>query len=194
MATFTEPFTTSLALTWTTVVGNGIVMSGTTAGTLDGGAEIRVRAEHDVGSADMFSQVTWVSGGADSDRAQGVMTRCSTVADTCYSFEVNDFFERWQFLRFNAGTPTSISGGTVSRTISVPTTIRLESEGTTHRCMIDGVTVGTYSDGNIATNQRGGLYSYRSETLIVVDNFSTGDLPAPTIDALRRPIQTIQIP
>lgn len=179
--TFSEPFTTSLALTWATVFGGAVSVTGGTQGTLSG-TDTRVRAQHDVGTSDMFTQCTWTSGGADADRTFGVATRYSSSADTCYVFEVNDFNNRWQFYRFAAGTGVGISGF-VSRSIAPSITLRLESQGSTHRCYLDGSLIQTFTDSTITTGQRGGLTGYQPSG-ILFDNFSTGGL---TSIALRTP-------
>ena len=179
MATFTEPFTTSLTLTSTLVFGSdtGLAMSGTTQGTMTGTGENRVRFEHATGSPDMMSQITWVSGAGDADRSVAVITRYAAAADTCYVFEVNDNQNRWQLMCYVAGTPTSLSGGTVARAIATPVTIRLESQGTLHRCYIDNIQVGAYTDSTITTGDRGGIHCWAPNSLPVLDNFVTGSFP-----------------
>ena len=173
-STFSETFTTSLGLTWSSVSGGSIsVATGGTQGQLSGTSAI-VRAEHDVGSADMFTQVTWASGGTDADRTLGVCTRFSSSAQTFYLFEVDATLNSWQFWKFVAGVATSLSGAQ-SRTIDPSVTIRLESQGTSHRCYIGGVLVGTFTDSSISAGQRGGLNAYQPSG-ILFDNFSTGGL------------------
>lgn len=191
MTTYLEPFTTSLALTWSTVAGGALSVSGGSQGTLSG-ADTRVRAEHDVGSTDMFTQVTWVSGGTDTDRTLSVMARCASGADTAYILEANSAMSRWQLLKVVAGSFTSVSGGTVSRTITLPITVRLECQGTAQRCYLDSTLVGTYGDTDITTGQRGGIAAYNPGGTQLIDDFSTGALSDG--GSLRIPIQITQLP
>lgn len=172
--TFTEPFTTSLALTWATVTGGAISVTGSTSGTLSG-TSATVRAEHDVGSSDMFSQIVWNSGGTSADSTLGVVTRLSSSANTGYLFEIDDFTNTWTFSKVIAGAYTQLSSGSISPT--KPTTIRLESQGTSHRCYLGGALITTVTDSAISAGQRGGLVSYQpAATSIVFDNFATGSL------------------
>ena len=171
---FNEPFTTALALTWATVSGGAISVTGGTQGTLSTGGAT-VRAEHDCGSADMFTQVNWTAGGTAVDATLGVMTRFSSSANTAYLFEVDDFSNVWTFSKVVAGTYTQLATGSVSP--SKPTTLRLESQGTTHRYYVGGSLIGTTTDSSISTGQRGGLISYNPAAGgIVFDDFSTGAL------------------
>lgn len=172
--TFSEPFTTSLALTWSTVAGGAISVTGGTQGTLSGGSA-QVRAEHDVGSADMFTQVNWTAGGASVDSTMGVITRFSSSANTGYLFEVDDFTNFWTFSKVVAGTFTQLGSGSLSP--GKPILLRLESQGTSHKLYAAGSLITTISDASITTGQRGGLVSYNPASGgIVFDDFSTGTL------------------
>lgn len=175
-ASFNEPFTTALALSWASVAGGSISVTGGTQGTLSGGSAT-VRAEHDTGSSDMFTQVNWTGGGTAVDMTMGVVTRLSSSANTGYLFEVDDFTNFWTLSKVVAGTYTQIGSGSYSPT--KPTIVRLESQGTTHRGYIGGSLITTVTDATISTGQRGGLVSYNPTAGgILFDDFSTGALTA----------------
>lgn len=182
---YSEPFTTTLALTWSTMSGGSISVSGGTQGTLSGGAA-QVRADHDVGSPDMFTQLNWTGANASVDHTMGVCTRCSTSALTAYLFEIDDFTNVWTFTKLVAGVYTQLGTGSYSPTR--PLAIRLESQGTTHRLYAGGVLLSTITDASITTGQRGGIVSYNpTAASILFDDFSTGALSSLTSITFRTP-------
>ena len=103
------------------------------------------------------------------------ITRFSSSANTAYLFEIDDFTNTWTFSKVIAGTYTVLTSGSISPT--KPTTIRLESQGTTHRCYLGGSLITTVTDASISTGQRGGIVSYQpAATSVVFDNFAAGSL------------------
>jgi hypothetical protein len=193
MTVFTEPFTGSLALTWTNIRGSLTIAGGGVTGTLSGaGSDSHVRADHDTGSTDMYSQVV-LTAQTGAVRECGVVTRFRDSGDTQgYALVVAYAEQTWGFSRQDNGSWSGWLSGPTSHTFSLPTTVRLESEGGNHRCYINGSLVATVSDSAIATGSRGGIATYNAASQLEVDNFETGSLAAgPT---LLLPIRIRQTP
>jgi len=161
--------------TWSEVLGDNDIASST---TLQSGAEGNNRSRiGPLSSTNHYAQVDVVAMPAAAGLTAAVCTRFDASSDTCYMFLVRQDTNNYRFYKVVAGTLTQI-GSTVTEAIpSVPFTIRLESNGTTHTCYVNGVAKITQTDSSLTTGTHVGVNTGRVLTNnVAIDNFIACDL------------------
>lgn len=166
-------------LTWTEVMGQAEVY-GNKWRNVSNNEEVYSRAEHDCGSANMYTQakVDWTSSGNWI-----LVARYSSSAQTFYMVAGNNEAPNGAGLyKQVAGAETQI-GSTVNNSTNENTQylFRIECDATTIRVLVNGVQIISQSDSEISTGQRGGVGAYAPATQIRWDDYEHGSLGSPTL-------------
>jgi PKD repeat protein len=185
-AVFTESFNTADStllgpnLTWTEVEGDAEVFSNQWRNVSN---VIRVvsRAEHDVGSVDMYAQaqLNYMSSGN-----WGVMARFSATDMTYYQILGNNAsFEGIRLFKDVSGAETQLGASQTFATFELtPYVYRIECNGSTITGKVDGANTYSQTDTSITTGQRGGLLSFAPTAQVRFDLFEVGTIAvAPVI-------------
>lgn len=188
-----EPFTGALELPWTTVRGAVPLSVHMGTGVINSATNGNARCDVDLGSDDVYAEITVAADDATTDRSTFVMTRCqpsygSLTTYTYYALYTNRFVSggTWSLVKYVNGVPTGVSGaGPTPITLpSTPYQLRLESQGNTHRCYIAGSLVGTFVDADIPTGRYAGVGFFNGALAARLDLFQAGQLvAAPTPQA-----------
>ena len=184
MAVYTESFNTADSstlgpdLTWVESFGNLAVASNALTETPAGGGGGRARAEHDVGSDDMFTEIIVTSFVIPSGAVTGaVVARHQSGADSGYLFTVgvdSAAAWSWDLSVFTAGSLTFIAGGDPG-TQTTPFTIRIVAIGTQISGYINSTLITSQADSTFTTGQRGGAGAARDTGgTCLLDSFRTG--------------------
>lgn len=153
--------TASGGFSWAHVVDTMNILSNE-ARTPGWGATRISRAEADLSSDDHYAQITIVSG------AWGVNTRFASGADTSYN---GTYGTGYNALRKRiAGVDTELDHGSSV----TPTTIKVESDGSSQTMYFDGVSEASGTDTAITGNLRTGIMAGSFDTS--ADNFEAADL------------------
>lgn len=175
----TEPFTYSngalatvaTAHPWEVLAGGVTVVSGqvTTDDNVFGDA---ARCNRDLSSTDHYVEMTFNTLDLTGDRSMGISARYEPVANTCYYVELNEFNTRYNLLRFDSGSGTSLSGfTTISPWPGLPATMRLTCIGDQLTVSLNGTALGTFTDANLTTGTRVGIGGFNGGGLTRADNF-----------------------
>lgn len=148
---------------WTEVAGDIDIVSNEARGGSNG-VNHTARAESDLGSADHYAEVDVV---AFSD-GTGPCVRFSGSVQTCY---VAIYDGNVRIFKIQTGSFTQV-GATYSSLAAG--TYRLSVSGTTLDLLLNGVSQGTRTDSDIASNTRTGIRSAHTNDRL--DNFAAGDL------------------
>ncbi len=180
--TITESFNTGDSttlgpdLSWTEiagdweVVGNQVRSEGITAIEL-------ARADSDLSSADHYGQLIVESLGAGTSRlgsAARVQTADGTTVTAYYvDLRNNDALELEKVV---AGTDTELAA--TAQTVTLPDTVKVESNGSTIKSYFNGTEVDSVTDTAITGNLRAGLMSRQSGSSEAADgdDFEAADL------------------
>lgn len=184
--TYTEAFTradsTSVMgndLTWTQVAGTFGTYSNTGFLNTDSVTYNLARAEHDLSSADHYSQLQLATpsgaltpGNTDFN---GPAARHASAAQTCY---MTSIFTTDQYItKVVAGTGTNLANA--ASTFGTTITYKIECNGSTIKGYNDGVEVVSVTDSSITGNTRCGISA--SLALTCWDNFECADLAAGSV-------------
>jgi len=140
--------------------------------------------------ADQFAEMSIVTLDATTSRRWGVATRMGTAGQNYQLFLDASGGGSWQLSKYVSFTETTVSGAQAI-TISLPMRIRLESIGSTHRVVINGVPMGAYTDTDVTTGQYVGIYGLNPNSAVAGDDFYGGDVfpmppPQPGVSAVMR--------
>lgn len=167
-------------LTWNELLGDAEVYNNKWR-NVSQTADVVTRAEHDVGSADMYVQAkvdytSWAN--------WAVLGRMSTgAANTWYTAAgVSTAAQGIRLFKNISGSPTQI-GSDVNFATSEETQYlwRLECDGSTIRVKVGGSTYITETDTSISSGQRGGLGAYSAATQVRFDEYEQGSLNSPVL-------------
>jgi hypothetical protein len=167
-------------LTWTVTQGTFQILSNVVR-PLTIGTIIHARAEHDVGSNDMTTEVVATHDGT-AGAYVGVMARANGSDEAFYSLEQGD--DSIGLYRYDSSGAFIATIDTNAFTDPVaPFTLRLTVSGTALSGYIDDVLVVSGTDGNITTGQRGGIVgtAVSAASEISWNNFETDAFVASTI-------------
>lgn len=186
MAVFTESFNKAGSsvlgpdLTWTKITGDAEVYSNKWRNVTQA-ADVLTRAEHDVGSVDMYAQayIDWTSWGNWS-----IYARMNSTTWTGYCLAGNNVdVEGVRLFRVVNGNFTLLGQATFATNENTPYLYRIEVSGgatPTIVVRVDGVQLLSVADTDapITTGQRGALGAYAAATQVQWDAFETGPLSA----------------
>ncbi len=186
MAVFQDAFTGGFQLSWTPITGGLSVVADRVRVTTVNVSSYS-RADHDVGSADMYAKVvipTLANTGTGTPRTVGVCARCDAAgAVTFYHARLNfsaTLGYLYQLYQVVTGTFTQL-GSNVVVTPSFPETLQLDCSGSliTLRRNTEGIIALTNTV--IPTGSRGGirLFDVDDAANAEGDSFETGDLVLP---------------
>ena len=176
-------------LTWAEVTGDLELFSNQVRNTaVVANTVFRERAESDLATDDHYAEVqvvTLISGGAGVEHNFGASSRRAAAANTGYHGLLAD--ERLsgtkEVILYREVTGTFTLIGNTTFAWATPATIRTESDGSSHRVLVDGtVRVGPVTDSNITGNLRTGILGYTENAPavgnFVLDAFAAADLTA----------------
>lgn len=179
---FTKANSTTLGptLTWTEVLGDAEVFSNKWRNVTNND-DLYTRAEHDCGSADMYTQgkIDWTSSGNWM-----IFARYSSSAQTFYMLAGNNVSSQGATLiKVVSGAETQLgSTATVVTNENTQYLYRIECNGSQIRCLVDGAEViSPQTDTGITTGQRGGIGAFAPPTQVRWDDYEHGSLGSPTL-------------
>lgn len=177
---FTESFNTANSdtlgpdLTWTETTGDLDVVSNRAQSTA---SFSEARAEHDVGSADMYAEVVcYLNGGTTSNDNCRVLVRFDASARTHYGLLIRTAStggNHLQIYKRTSGAFASLLEGVGSAMVDGDV-LRFEVSGTSLVGKVNGATVISTTDSSISTGSRGGIATQL--TNVQIDNFEVGAL------------------
>jgi len=166
---FTDPNGTSLdahtgdqGFSWTEVAANWTINSNAVAGSTLGSA----RAESDLSSSDMYSQVKVVTRGSVPC---GAAARFASGAETFYTAASSQY--NGYLFKVVAGARTELWRGAGS--VQNGDTVKCDIQGSTLKHYVNGVEKHSLSDSSISSGTRAGLFVFSS--VLVLDNFEAAD-------------------
>lgn len=184
--TFTRADSAFLGSDWTEEVGDwGIASNQAENNDDDGSTGYYARFDGtgaDVGSSDMFAELTIGSTQTNSGSNTGPSVRRRSGAVTGYQFPCNLGSDTVTMWRVVAGSETQLTLSTGGTSLSTPVAtadlLRLEVIGAVLRGKVNGALVALAQDTNITDGQRGGMNGYNATGTDVVraDNFRAGRL------------------
>jgi len=135
------------------------------------------RANADLDTANMFSEVKIVSFSGSGDMNADLLVRWTTPAADGYGFEGgNNSANQRIFRQDNDATLSSASG-----TFSAGDVIYLSADGSTITAKVNGTTrLGPITDTTFSTQKRGGMGMYIANVgaAVVLDSYRSGDIVA----------------
>lgn len=133
-----------------------------------------VRFNTDLSSDDHYSQITNVT--SDSSERGGLATRFSDAAETCYFGNYSSSFAK--IYKVVSATATELSSA--AGTFTPPFLSRLETNGSSHALLRDGLEDTSVTDTSITANLRAGVgFNGSTGTTAELDDFEAGDLAVP---------------
>ncbi|MCK9921595.1 hypothetical protein MXD61_06780 [Frankia sp. AgPm24] len=175
MASVADSFTAGTGLT--ALVGAFTVTGGQLTSATAGSFVIGQYQAVALGAA-QFAEMSIVTLDATTSRRWGVATRLGTAGANYMAYLDAAAGGAWELAKYTSFTYASISGAQ-ALTIALPMRLRLESVGSTHRVLINGRLVGTYTDASVATGQYVGVYGNEPNSLVASDDFYGGDVVPP---------------